>query len=143
MEQIHAHIISKMIETLIAIWLHGGKTTQNIYQGDDGMFVRDNNGRRRPFLMEFLYDSFIDKIYLTCEWLTSSGSKSKSQKPQIHLFPIKDGIMLGDNIKIHKSRHIPSAYDWNSPTIVRKIEFKTTPDWLNTEYLRKKREHSN
>jgi hypothetical protein len=143
MEQIHAHIISKMIETLIAIWLHGGKSTQNIYQGDDGMFVRDNNGDDTPFLMEFLYDSFTDKIYLTCEWLTSSRRKQKKAGGSIHIFPINNGIFMGDTFTIERNGQIKSVYDWNSPTIVRKIEFKTTPDWLNTEYLRKKREHSN
>jgi hypothetical protein len=138
-----ANTYLQTMETLVALWIHAGKIAQYIYQNESGMFVRNINGNDTPFLMEIIYDSFSDKYYLTCEWLTSKGKKQQKDGGAIHLFPINQGILAGDTLTIEKNSHIPSCYDWNSPTIVRKIEFKTTLDFLNTGYLKKLRSNSN
>ena len=133
-----------MVETHILDWVHGGKISWGIYQGENGMFARNNKtGKQEPFLIEFLYDTHSGKMYLTAEWLSARGTKQNNQKGAIHLFPVTDGIFEGDCFTIERNPDIPSVYDWLSPTIVRKINFKTTPHWLNTEFLRKKRENTN
>ena len=133
-----------MVKTHILDWVHGGKITYGIYQGENGMFAENTKtGKREPFLIDFMYDKNTKKTYLTTEWLTSSGKKKNIPKGSIHLFPVKNGIFEGDIFTIERNDNIPSVYDWLFTTVVRKIEIKKTIHWFNTEFLRKTRQNTN
>ena len=127
--------------THIAEWIHNGTVSRYIYFENNKFIVKEIGKEDiEPFLMEIIYDTISKTFYLSCEWAKKNGEKSKPKNSPIHIFPICSGIISNDILTIVKNKNIPSAYDWNSPTIERKIKFIETPHTLNTLFLKKVRE---